>query len=54
VLTADTATLVDADGLGTRHYQWQRDTGSGFVNVGIDQAIIRWAMPTSAGQSVPW
>ena len=38
VLTADTATLADADGLGTLHYQWQRDTGSGFVNVGSDQA----------------
>jgi len=38
VLTADTATLADADGLGTLHYQWQRDTGSGFVNVGTDQA----------------
>ena len=38
VLTADTATLADADGLGTLHYQWQRDTGSGFVNVGSDQS----------------
>jgi hypothetical protein len=37
VLTADTATLADADGLGTLHYQWQRDSGSGFVNVGADQ-----------------
>ena len=37
-LTADTSTLADADGLGTLHYQWQRDTGSGFVNVGADQA----------------
>ena len=38
VLTADASTLADADGLGTIHYQWQRDTGSGFVNVGADQA----------------
>jgi len=38
VLTADTSTLADADGLGTLHYQWQRDSGSGFVNVGTDQA----------------
>ena len=37
-LTADTSTLADADGLGTLHYQWQRDFGSGFVNVGADQA----------------
>jgi len=37
VLTADTATLADADGLGTLSYQWQRDTGSGFVDVGTDQ-----------------
>ncbi|WP_165185480.1 M10 family metallopeptidase C-terminal domain-containing protein [Caulobacter soli] len=37
-LTADTSTLVDLDGLGTLHYQWQRDSGSGFVNVGADQA----------------
>ena len=34
VLTADTSTLADADGLGTLHYQWQRDSGAGFVNVG--------------------
>ncbi len=38
VLTANTSALADADGLGTLHYQWQRDTGSGFVNVGTDQA----------------
>ncbi len=38
VLTADTSTLADADGVGTLHYQWQRDSGSGFVNVGADQA----------------
>jgi Ca2+-binding RTX toxin-like protein len=38
VLTADTSTLSDNDGLGTLHYNWQRDTGSGFVNVGSDQA----------------
>jgi len=38
VLTADSSTLADADGLGTLHYQWQRDTGSGFVNVGTDQS----------------
>jgi len=37
VLTA-VSTLADADGLGTLHYQWQRDTGSGYVNVGADQA----------------
>jgi diphthamide synthase (EF-2-diphthine--ammonia ligase) len=37
VLTA-VSTLADADGLDTLHYQWQRDTGSGFVNVGADQA----------------
>ncbi|HTN60554.1 MAG TPA: hypothetical protein VL147_03270, partial [Devosia sp.] len=37
VLTANTAALSDADGLGTLHYQWQRDTGSGYVNVGTDQ-----------------
>ncbi|BCG75459.1 hypothetical protein MesoLj113a_66170 [Mesorhizobium sp. 113-1-2] len=33
VLTASN-TLADADGLGTISYQWQRDTGSGFVNIG--------------------
>ena len=37
VLTA-VSTLADADGLGTLHYQWQRDSGSGFANVGADQA----------------
>ena len=30
--------MADADGLGTLHYQWQRDSGTGFVNVGLDQA----------------
>ena len=45
----DTSTLADADGLGTLHYQWQRDSGTGFGNVGLDQARpTRWAMPTSA------
>jgi Ca2+-binding RTX toxin-like protein len=38
VLTADTSTLADADGLGTLHYQWQRNDGGGFNNVGLDQA----------------
>jgi Ca2+-binding RTX toxin-like protein len=38
VLTANTLTLADADGLGAFHYQWQRDSGSGFVAVGADQA----------------
>ena len=38
VLTADTSSIADADGLGTLHYQWQRDGGSGFANVGLDQA----------------
>jgi VCBS repeat-containing protein len=38
VLTANVSTLADADGLGPLHYTWQRNTGSGFVNVGTDQA----------------
>ena len=33
VLTANTATLADADGLGTFSYQWLRDG----VNIGADQ-----------------
>ncbi|HEY0927077.1 beta strand repeat-containing protein [Brevundimonas sp.] len=38
VLTA-VSTLADVDGLGTLHYDWQRDTGSGFVSIGAaDQA----------------
>ncbi|NJC41648.1 hypothetical protein GGQ87_001906 [Brevundimonas alba] len=37
VLTADTGSLFDPDGLGTLHYQWQRNVGSGFVNAGADQ-----------------
>ena len=38
VLTA-VSTLADIDGLGTLHYQWQHDVGSGFVNIGAaDQA----------------
>ena len=36
-LTA-TNTLADADGLGSLHYQWERDGGSGYVNVGMDQS----------------
>jgi Ca2+-binding RTX toxin-like protein len=38
VLTADTSTLADVDGLGTLHYQWQHDVGGGYVNVGTDQS----------------
>ena len=38
VLTA-VSTLGDVDGIGTLHYDWQRDTGSGFVSIGAaDQA----------------
>src|SRR4051812_29076321 len=37
VLTAN-STLADIDGIGTLHYQWQHDVGSGFVNVGADQS----------------
>ena len=37
-LTVDAAALADEDGLGALHYQWQRDAGGGFVNVGADQA----------------
>jgi hypothetical protein len=37
VLTAVSA-LSDVDGLGMLHFQWQHDVGSGFVNVGADQA----------------
>ncbi|TPL71193.1 hypothetical protein FJ941_28830, partial [Mesorhizobium sp. B2-3-13] len=33
VLTASN-TLADADGLGTISYQWQRDTSTGFANIG--------------------
>jgi Ca2+-binding RTX toxin-like protein len=40
-LTADTAGLADADGLGTLHFQWQRDSGGGFVAVGADQASYK-------------
>ncbi len=44
-LTANTATLADADGLGPLHYQWQRNAGSGFVNVGTDQATYLLGNP---------
>jgi diphthamide synthase (EF-2-diphthine--ammonia ligase) len=37
-ILAAVSTLADADGLGTLHYQWQRNPGTGFVNVGADQA----------------
>src|SRR5262249_35769854 len=36
--TANSSTIADADGLGTLHYQWQRNSGSGFTNIGADQA----------------
>ncbi|MFZ0269061.1 M10 family metallopeptidase C-terminal domain-containing protein [Caulobacter sp.] len=49
VLTADTAALVDIDGLGTLHYQWQRNTGGGFVNVGTDQATYTLGDPDVGG-----
>jgi hypothetical protein len=32
------STLADVDVLGTLHYQWQHDVGSGFNNVGADQS----------------
>ena len=31
-------TLADEDGLGTITYHWQRDTGSGFVDIGVTGA----------------
>jgi hypothetical protein len=37
-LVADTSALADQDGLGALHFQWQRDAGAGFVDVGTDQA----------------
>lgn len=37
VLTA-VSTIADADGIGTLHYQWQRDSGGGYANVGTDDA----------------
>ena len=39
-LTVDAAALADQDGLGALHYQWQRDAGGGFVNVGADQSRL--------------
>jgi Ca2+-binding RTX toxin-like protein len=38
VLGADASSLTDQDGIGTLHYQWQRDSGHGFADVGADQA----------------
>ena len=43
ILTADTSTLADADGLGTLHYQWQRSDDGSFsvghvTNIGSDSA----------------
>jgi len=52
VLTADTSTLADADGLGTLHYDWQRDSGSGFTSIGAaDQATYTLAN-TDVGKTV--
>ncbi|PIB93995.1 DUF4347 domain-containing protein [Caulobacter sp. FWC2] len=50
VLTADTSTLADVDGLGTLHYDWQRNTGSGFVSIGAaDQATYTLSDPDVGG-----
>ena len=49
LLSANTATLGDADGLGALHYQWQRDTGSGFANVGADQSTYALDDPDVGG-----
>src|SRR6185503_4543078 len=37
-LTVDATALADEDGIGALHYQWQRDAGGGFVDVGADQS----------------
>ncbi len=47
VLTANTATLADADSLGTLHYQWKR----GATNVGSDQSTYTLG-DNDAGQSI--
>jgi hypothetical protein len=49
ILTADTSTLADSDGLGTLHYQWQHNVGSGFVNVGADQTTYTLGDPDVGG-----
>ena len=49
VLSAS-STLADADGLGTLHYQWQRDSGIGFVNVGTDVSTYRLGEADGGGQ----
>jgi hypothetical protein len=44
--------LADIDGLGTLHYQWQHDVGSGFVNRRRPtRRPTPWATPTSAARS---
>ena len=50
VLTADTSTLADADGLGTLHYQWQRDPAPASSMSAPTRRPTRSAMPMSA----PW
>ncbi|MGV3551065.1 putative Ig domain-containing protein, partial [Rhizobium sp.] len=42
VLTANTGTLTDADGLGTLHYVWQRLDGTDWVSIdGANQSTYR-------------
>ncbi len=48
VLTANTATLQDTDGLGTFHYQWHHNGDDGTYDVGADQATYT---PTGADVS---
>jgi Ca2+-binding RTX toxin-like protein len=38
VLSVDASSLADQDGIGVLHYQWQRDSGHGFQDVGADEA----------------
>ncbi|AEQ52571.1 M10 family metallopeptidase C-terminal domain-containing protein [Pelagibacterium halotolerans] len=52
VLSADVTTLADQDGLGTLTYQWQRDTGPGFVDIAGANAATYTLTAQDAGATV--
>jgi hypothetical protein len=54
VLTADTSALADVDGLGTLHYQWQRNTGAASSMSAPTRRPTPWATATSAARSGWW
>ena len=51
-LTAVTSDLSDVDGLGAFSYQWQRDTGGGFVDISGETADAYAVTTTDVGSTI--